>query len=128
MRPSAEFDYESGKNKLANIRLPSDVRHLGTIITPGNNAYDGYGDQHEAGSSGCYGKLLRLSGRINLESRLTVGCCGAVLQYLSRRKAVEFLPGDAAAEMLFRVSNVEMFNLKDRMWVLVSVTLSGLRS
>lgn len=116
MRPSAEFEYEPGRNKLASLRLRSDTGHLGTIITPGShNAYDEYEDHNEVGGSGHYGKSLRLAGRVNLESRLTVGCSGAVLAYLSRRKAVQFLPGDAAAEALFRVSTIEMFNLNDTM-------------
>ena len=116
MRPSVEFDYEAARNKLATLRLRSDAGHLGTIITPGShNAYDEYEDRNEVDSIGHYGKLLRLAGRVDLESRLTVGCCGAVLAYLSRRKAVQFLPGDVAAEALFRVSTIEMFNLNDTM-------------
>ena len=116
MRPAAEFDYEAGKNKLASIKLPSKARHRSSIITPGNNStYNDYEDPQEAGNSGHFGKLLRLSGRVNLESRLTVGCCGAVLTYLSRRKAVQFLPGDTASNMVFRVSNIEMFSLKNTM-------------
>ena len=116
MRPSAEFEYESGRNKLASLRLRSDAGRMGTIFTPGShNAYEEYEDHNEVGSSGHYGKLLRLAGRIDLESRLTVGCCGAVLAYLSRRKAVQFLPGDVAADLLFRVSTVDMFNLNDTM-------------
>lgn len=87
------------------------------MITPDNNNYhyDGYEDQSEPGSTGRYGKLLRLSGRVDLESRLSIGCCGAVLTYLSRRKAVQFLPGDLAADLAFRVSTMEMFNLHNTM-------------
>ena len=85
------------------------------MITPGdNNAYD-YEDHDGDGNNGQYGRLLRLSSNVNLESRVTVGCCGAVLAYLSRRKSVQFLPGDAAADLVFRVSSIEMFNLKDTM-------------
>ena len=116
LRPSAEFEYEPGRNKLASLRLRSDAGHLGTIITPGShNAYEEYEDHNEIGSSGHYGKLLRLAGRVDLESRLTVGCCGAVLAYLSRRKAFQFLPGDVAADSLFRVSTIEMFSLNNTM-------------
>lgn len=115
VRPSAEFDFESGKNKLASIRLRPPKARLGTMITPGdNNAYD-YEDHDEDGKTGQYGRLLRLSSHVNLESRLTVGCCGAVLAYLSRRKAVQFLPGDVAGDLAFRVSSIEMFNLNDTM-------------
>lgn len=90
------------------------------MITPGdNNTYD-YEDHEGDGNNGQYGRLLRLSSHVNLESRLTVGCCGAVLAHLSRRKAVQFLPGDVAAESVFRVSYVEMFNLNNTMQVFAS--------
>ena len=117
LRPSVEFNYEAGKSKLASIRLPSDVELQSTMITPDNNSYhhDEYEDQPEPGRTGRFGKLLRLSGRVDLESRLTIGSCGAVLTYLSRRKAVQFLPGDLAADLAFRVSTIEMFNLDNTM-------------
>jgi DNA mismatch repair protein MSH5 len=38
-----------------------------------------------------------------------------VLTYLQRRKAIEYLPGDEAANGAFRVRAIEMFSLKDMM-------------
>ena len=119
LRPSAEFNYDAGKNKLAALRLLSDEGHHNTLITPDNNnssnPHGDYENQYDSSHSGRYGNLLRLSGRADLESRLTIGCCGAVLTYLSRRKAVQFLPGDRAADLAFRVLTIEMFNLHDTM-------------
>jgi DNA mismatch repair protein MSH5 len=46
-----------------------------------------------------------------------VGCAGAVLSYLLRRKSVEYLPGDDAAQMAFRVRTIEMFTLSDMMFI-----------
>jgi len=46
-----------------------------------------------------------------------VGCAGAVLSYLLRRKSVEYLPGDAAAQMAFRIRTIEMFTLSDMMFI-----------
>ena len=117
LRPSAEFSYEAGKAKLANLRLRSDRERLGSIVTPGdnNNTHDEFENQYESGSSGRYEQLLRLSGRVDLDSRLTIGCCGAALAYLGRRKTVEFLPGDTAADLAYRVSSIEMFSLNNTM-------------
>lgn len=84
------------------------------------------------GGSGLHGQMLRLSGRIALDSRLTVrchgqsrasllklilqiGCAGAIISYLQKRRAARFLPGDAAAHALFRVAVLEMFSLQDIM-------------
>ena len=52
-----------------------------------------------------------------MESRLTIGCAGALLTYIGRRKAVEYLPSDADASSLFRIATVEMFNLQGTMYV-----------
>lgn len=119
VRPSPEFSYEPGKNKLINLRIGSDVGPRVTFITPGDagdaDAYDDYGDGSGAGFTGRQGQLLRLSGWIDVESRVTVGCAGAVLTYLQRRKAVQFLPGDIDSELAYRVSTIEMFSLNGMM-------------
>jgi DNA mismatch repair protein MSH5 len=39
------------------------------------------------------------------------------LTYLSRRKSIEYLPGDEAAQMAFRVRTIEMFALSDMMFI-----------
>ena len=116
MRPSPEFNYESGKNKLVNLRIGSDVGPRVNFVTPGDaDAYDEYNDGTGGGFAGRQGQLLRLSGWIDVESRLTVGCAGAVLTYLQRRKAVQYLPGDIDSELAYRVSTIEMFSLSGMM-------------
>lgn len=70
------------------------------------------------------GQLLRLSGWINLESRLTVGCAGAVLAYIQRRRATSYLPGDGEASGMFRVGTIEMFSLSDSMFINTDTVLS----
>ena len=115
LRPSSEFNYEAGKNKLINIHIASDSDHP-MFITPGNaNNYEGHDNRYEAGFTGYQGNLLRLAAKVDIESRLSVGCAGAVLSYLARRKAVEYLPGDADANLAFRVSIIESFSLDDTM-------------
>lgn len=116
VRPSPEFNYESGKNKLINLRIGSDVGPRVTFITPGDaDTYEDIGDGDGAGLTGRQGQLLRLSGWIDVESRITVGCAGAVLTYLQRRKAARFLPGDIDSQLAYRVSTVEMFSLSGMM-------------
>ncbi|KAL8660590.1 MAG: hypothetical protein Q9202_006399 [Teloschistes flavicans] len=112
VRPSPEFGYEAGKAKLCNLHLSSDNAPFAAFVTPGDaESYPEYEGNHEPDHNGYQGKLLRLAGHIDLESRLTVGCTGAVLTYLQRKKAVIYLPGDDEANLAFRVSAVETFNL-----------------
>lgn len=116
VRPSPEFNYEAAKNKLVNLRIGSDTGPKVTFVTPGDaiehEGCDGGVDAHTTGKQG---KLLRLSGWIDIDSRITVGCAGAVLTYLQRRKAVEYLPGDQSANLAFRINTIEMFSLNGTM-------------
>lgn len=115
-RPSPEFNYEAGKTKLIKLEPVSLARSQTNFITPGdNNAYEDYFDENDVGSTGRQGKLLRLSASVDLESHLTVGCAGAVLTYIGRKRAVDYLPGDVNADSSYRISTIEMFNLKDSM-------------
>lgn len=119
-RPSSEFNYDAGKNKLINLRLFADGSPEVSFITPGDDdPYDDYGSGADAGYTGRQGQLLRLSASINMESRLTIGCACALLTYVARRKAVEQLPDDINANNLFRFSTIEMFSLKGMMYASV---------
>ena len=116
VRPSPEFGYEAGKNKLLNLNLTSGVEPRVAFITPEDiGSYGSHDTGDDMGYTGRQEKLLRLSSKVDIESRLTVGCAGAVLTYLQRRKTTDFLPGDIAANSEFRITAVEMFSLKEFM-------------
>lgn len=71
MRPSGEFNYESSKSKLANLRLDSDDGPRITLTIPGDViGADGY-EMHDE-NSGRHEHLLRLAGWVDVESRVTV--------------------------------------------------------
>lgn len=111
-RGSAEFSYESAKNKLASLRLGLDDRPRITFVVPGDVAADNVLQLPDgAAVEGKAGELLKIAGCIDLESQLTVGCAGALLKYVQRRRAAAFLPEDQAAHAMFRVAAVEMFSL-----------------
>ncbi|ORY09079.1 mismatch repair protein 5 [Clohesyomyces aquaticus] len=116
VRPHFEFAYEAAKSKLAQLRIGEDDGPQVTFVVPGdvvaaNWAYDN-GD-----AAGRQDQLLRLSGWVDMESQLTVGCAGALLSYLQRRRAAAYLPGDENAHLMFRISVLEMFTMKDTMFV-----------
>ena len=112
-RPSPEFNYESGKNKLINLRLFADGGPEVSFVTPKtDDSYEENGDGIQLGHTGRQGKLLRLCTWVDMESHLSVGCAGALLTYIARRKAVEYLPGNEDSDTLFRISTVEMFSLR----------------
>ncbi|KAF2120478.1 muts domain V-domain-containing protein [Lophiotrema nucula] len=115
VRPSSEFYYEAAKSKLVGLRIGEEDGPQVTFVVPGDVVAEGYEDAEN--TPGQQGQLLRLSGWIDLESRLTVGCAGALLSYLQRRRAAAYLPGDDAAYTMFHVATLEMFSLRDTMFI-----------
>ncbi|KAK4543724.1 hypothetical protein LTR36_005369 [Oleoguttula mirabilis] len=124
-RPAAEFGYDSARNKLVNLRIGQQGGPRVTFVVPGDlvTEQDDYNNP-DASFAGRQGQLLRLSGWINIESRITVGCAGAVLSYLQRRRATAYLPGDQASAAMFRVATVEMFSLSGSMFINADTLLS----
>ena len=115
-RPFPEFNYDAGKNKLMNLNIFADGSSKVSFSTPGDNdPYDDYGRGTDVGYTGRQGQLLRLSASVDMESRLTIGCAGALLTYVARRKAVEPVPDDNNASNSFYISKIQIFTLKDMM-------------
>lgn len=116
IRPSQEFSYERAKSKLVNLRIaPVDAEGL-RFLTPRDAVACDDGEDHEdLGFTSRQGKLLRLSGWIDMDNWITIGCAGAVLTFLQRKRATEYLPGDQAANLAYRVTSMEMFGLRETM-------------
>jgi DNA mismatch repair protein MSH5 len=73
-RPSPEFQFEAAKNRLVNLDLASDHGPQIAFTTPSDElvGHGAYGQDHDEPTEGRQGKLIRLSGWIDLDSRLTV--------------------------------------------------------
>lgn len=116
-RPVSEFSYDSAKSRLVNLRLGHEDGPRITFITPGDLTAGNDEDYvvGDAAVESSQGQFLRLAGWINVDSRVTVGCAGAVLAYIHRKRAATFLPGDMAAQTMHRISTIEMFTLAGSM-------------
>lgn len=106
LRPSSEFSYEGAKHKLANLDLNSEYGPEIHFLVPGDLQAEADGVERR------YENMLRLASWIDVDSRLTVGCAGAVLSYLHRRRAAGYLPGDAAQHSFFRISSIAMSSME----------------
>lgn len=117
IRPSQEFSYEGAKTKLINLESTIARNDNTTFLVPGDpSTYEDERDHENFGSTNRQGKLLRLSSWIDFENRVGVGCMGAVLTHLQRRRAVNYLPDDPDAQWAFRVRNLDMLTLKNTMY------------
>ena len=116
IRPSQEFGYEAAKTKLVNLQSVIASGDGPSFLVPGDaSTYEDEQDRENFGSTNRQGKLLRLSSWIDFESRIGVGCMGAILTYLQRRRAADYLPDDPDAQWAFRVRTLEMFSLRNTM-------------
>ena len=116
-RPVSEFSYESAKGRLAGLKLDREDGPKITFVTPGDLIAEN-NEEHIAGDAAVesrQGQLLRLAGWIDVDSRVTIGCAGAILAYIHRKRAATFLPGDVAAQAMHRISTIEMFTLAGSM-------------
>ncbi|KAF3049875.1 MutS protein msh5 [Didymella keratinophila] len=113
VRPPSEFYYDAAKSKLMTLRLGEEDGAQVTFNVPG----DHLGGYDTESAHGQQGRLLHLAGWVDMESRVTVGCAGALLSYLQRRRAAAYLPGDEAAYMMFRITTLEMFSLRETMFI-----------
>ncbi|KAK6958086.1 hypothetical protein Daesc_000879 [Daldinia eschscholtzii] len=113
---SADFRYEAGKGKLLalNLQTPGPQSVLFTSVI--DDIVD-EADNNAGHESSRQGRLMRLGTSINLDSRLTIGCAGAVMGDLQRRRTVNYLPNDPDALIAFRIRSVEMFALFDSMFI-----------
>ncbi|KAF4949592.1 hypothetical protein FGADI_8787 [Fusarium gaditjirri] len=69
-------------------------------------------------------RQLRYGGCINMNSQVSVGCAGAVLGDILRRRFAGFLPDGQVAGVLFRVTDIRMFSLNTYMYVSKNALLS----
>jgi DNA mismatch repair protein MSH5 len=115
-RPNPEFSYEGAENKLVNLQSFLAGGEVVKFLTPGESlTYDDGQEHDEFGSTSRQGKLLRISGWINLDSKVSIGCVGAVLTYLQRKRSAEFLQDDPDAQCAYRITSMEMFSMEGTM-------------
>ncbi|KAL9109439.1 MAG: hypothetical protein Q9227_005947 [Pyrenula ochraceoflavens] len=118
IRPPQEFSYDGARSKLVGVdSLFQHQDHGINFFVPGESSIDNEVDLTNLGSTDRQGKLLRLSSWVDFTSRVSVGCLGAVLACIQRRRGTEYLPEDPAAEYAYRVKSVEMFSLKGTMFI-----------
>ncbi|KAK4192630.1 putative muts protein 5 [Podospora australis] len=111
--PSTKFNYETAKEALADIEI--EPYEPITVVT-GSAGADSSLLVHHA-------KLVRLARLINLENYLAVGCAGAVLYDLERRRAVEDMQ-TGTAHSAFRIKSLRMNESMDAMLLNADALLS----
>ncbi|KAJ5147421.1 DNA mismatch repair protein MutS core [Penicillium atrosanguineum] len=124
VRPSQEFTYANAENSLIALEVSSSHEERLRFFVPQNDL-DGPEQEtnpEEMGFTLHEGRFLHISSSVDMENPVTVGCAGAVLSYLQRRRAKTNI-GPIRTDP-FRVRYLEMFNLQDTMWIGSNTLLS----
>ncbi|KAL2370504.1 hypothetical protein RJZ57_005077 [Blastomyces gilchristii] len=117
VRPVQEFNFEGAKLKLASLPL-STSRSETRFLVPGDTfSLKQNGDENDLGFTDHQGRLLNLSGSIDMDNRISIGCVGAIITYLQRKRAAECLTRDSSGSELFNIKSLEMRSLRDTMFV-----------
>lgn len=118
LRPHADFGYQAARDKLVELRIDQHDGPTVSYVVPGDvMSHDDANTVDDNHQSGQQAQLIRLAGWINMDSRMSVGCVGALLCYLQRRRSTRFLPLDPNAGSMFRVSAIEMFSMGGTMFI-----------
>ncbi|KAJ5382814.1 DNA mismatch repair protein MutS core [Penicillium concentricum] len=116
VRPTPEFSYSNAESKLLALKISSTHEQRIRFFVPQNGlAGPEEVDPEEMGFTLQEGRLLHISSSVDMENPVTIGCAGAVLSYLQRRRAAAPSPLEDGNE--YRIRALQMFNLRDAMWI-----------
>ncbi|KAJ6109241.1 hypothetical protein N7486_001475 [Penicillium sp. IBT 16267x] len=117
VRPTQDFSYSNAETRLVALEASSSHEDRLRFFVP-HNGLTGPEEvsPEELGFTLHEGRLLHISSTIDMENPVTIGCAGALLTYLQKRKAAS-TGMEHMNSCAFRVRFLEMFSLKDTMWI-----------
>lgn len=116
IRPSQEFSYETAKTKLTNLKLSKEIENVPKFLVPGNAFSHEYAvDGEDLGFTDQQGKFLHLASTIDMENQVSIGCAGALITYLQRKRSTQYLQGDSAGDQQFSINAIKMLSLEGSM-------------
>ncbi|RDW76499.1 MutS family protein MSH5 [Aspergillus mulundensis] len=117
VRPSQEFNPSNAKNKLIALEVSSKHEERFKFLVPHSGLVDT--DQLDAENLDFTleeGRHLHMASFLDVENKVTLGCSGAVLTYLQRRRSSDMVAGGTDTG-LYQVTSFEMSSLSGTMFV-----------
>lgn len=115
-RPMTEFSYDFGEKRLVSLDPNISGGWTASFAIPGQNErFDDCADGETLGFTEGQGKLVKVSAAVDMQSRLTVGCAGAVLAYIGRHSPGNRMPGGEGSKLSCGIKSIRMFNLDKMM-------------
>ncbi|KAM5507939.1 hypothetical protein McanMca71_001210 [Microsporum canis] len=118
VRPTQEFGFENARTKLTSLKINSKTSETVKFLIPGINfSHDGDITGETVDFTEQQGDLLHISGLIDMENCISVGCAGAILTYLQRKWASISLQGDPLSPRTMDIKAIGMINLQKTMFI-----------
>jgi DNA mismatch repair protein MSH5 len=116
-RPPQEFNHLNAKNKLVALEVSARHEDRFKFLVPHGGLVDtDQLDNENLDFTLQEGRHLHMAGFLDLENKVTLGCAGAILTYLQRRRSSDLIAGDtASASGLYQVKSFEMSALSGTM-------------
>lgn len=113
VRPNQEFSVPNAQNNLVALDISSSHEERIRFFVPSSGlAGPEEVNPEDMGFSLQEGRLLHISSSVDMENPVTIGCAGAVLTHLQRRRATAASVGPLEG-FSFRVRYMQMFSLRD---------------
>ncbi|KAL3463308.1 muts domain V-domain-containing protein [Aspergillus heterothallicus] len=119
IRPPQEFNHSNAKNKLVALEISSRHEDRFKFLVPHGGLVDtDQLDNENLDFTLQEGRHLHMASFLDLENKVTLGCAGAILTYLQRRRSSDLIAGDtASASELYQIRSFEMSALSGTMFV-----------
>ncbi|OJJ49749.1 hypothetical protein ASPZODRAFT_59687 [Penicilliopsis zonata CBS 506.65] len=114
IRPSQEFNYSDARNKLVALDVSSQDRRIQFLVPQDGVAVNDQLRMEDTGYTAHEGRLLHMSGSIDMDNKVTISCAGAILTHIQRR-IIAGSVSSAEGEFTFRVDSIEMSSLHGTM-------------
>ncbi|OAL67108.1 DNA mismatch repair protein Msh5 [Trichophyton rubrum] len=118
VRPTQEFGFENAKIKLAAFKFNSESNETFKFLIPGTGfSHDGNVTGENVEFTEQQGDLLNIGGFVDMENRISVGCAGAILTYLQRKRATLSLQHGSLGAPAIGISAIGMISLQKAMLI-----------
>ncbi|KAK2732696.1 MutS protein msh5 [Myotisia sp. PD_48] len=127
VRPSQEFNFQNARRRLGGLKACPNKSGTVKFLVPGDgflHEQTAHPDQLDFTEE--QGDLLCLGGVIGLENPVSIGCSGAILTYLQRKRASRYLTDNPSADQTIGIKTIEMLSMQKIMFINKD-TLSSLR-
>ncbi|EPS25691.1 hypothetical protein PDE_00625 [Penicillium oxalicum 114-2] len=123
-RSAQEFNHSDAQASLVQLEMSNSSENRTRFLIPSGGLCDpDEFDSQSVGFSAREGKLLHMLSSIDMGNTVSIGCAGAVLADLQRRRASVARIG-ALEDNIFKIRSLEMFSLRNTMWINSNTFLS----